>query len=600
MVSHFDPIRRVLRVWACAPRAVGLIWQAGRAATLVEVSANLISGLLPLAGLWAMKLIVDSVVAGDEHTAYLMVGVFAACAGLGAAAGRISSGIGVYMESRIPAFANVLLQEKVDSFKGIALFEDPRFHDALENARRGANCTDILWALSRLFVHTCVLLSTAVLLGRYHLLAPVIVIATAAPRSALQSLFMATEWSVLRSGAPEARQMQYYSEIVTGDEHAKEVRLFGLGDTFVDLYRQAFSTLYRELQRVRLRWAGWNVATAFCAAAGAGAVFAYIAVRAAVGAVTVGDLVLYTGLLFGLHNTLWRFSNNVKNGYRDLLDLSLFFDFLDLAPRLPILSENRRHRVNRPLSKGIVLEKVGFAYPGTDGLVLDGIDLEIEMGKTVALVGANGAGKTTLVKLLTRLYDPSGGRILLDGVDLKEYDVDDLRQTFGVVLQDFVHYHLTARENIGFGQVDCMADEERVIEAAKRGQAAELITRLPQGLDSVLGREFPEGVELSGGEWQKMAIARGFMRNAQVLILDEPTAALDARSEQALYEQFNELVRGRTALFISHRLATVRMADRIVVLEGGRVVEEGNHDELMALGDRYARLFTMQAERYGP
>jgi ATP-binding cassette subfamily B protein len=289
----------------------------------------------------------------------------------------------------------------------------------------------------------------------------------------------------------------------------------------------------------------------------------------------------------------------VKNGYRNLLDLSLFFDFLDLTPRLPVLPENRRRRIRRPLHAGIVLEKVSFAYPGTDVPVLDGVDLEIEMGKTVALVGANGAGKTTLVKLLTRLYDPTDGRILLDGVDLKEYDVADLRQTFGVVLQDFVHYHLTARENIGFGQIDCMVDEERVLEAAERGQVAELIARLPQGLDSVLGREFPEGVELSGGEWQKMAISRGFMRNAEVLILDEPTAALDARSEQGLYEQFTELVRGRTALFISHRLATVRMADRIVILEGGGVVEEGNHDELMALGGRYARLFTMQAERYG-
>jgi len=334
--------------------------------------------------------------------------------------------------------------------------------------------------------------------------------------------------------------MQYFSEIVTGDEHAKEVRLFGLGDTFIGLYRQAFSTLYRALQRVRLRWAGWNVATAFCAAAGAGAVYAYIAVRAAVGAITVGDFVLYIGLLFGLHNTLWRFSNNVKNGYRNLLDLSLFFDFLDLTPRLPVLPENRRRRIRRPLHAGIVLEKVSFAYPGTDVPVLDGVDLEIEMGKTVALVGANGAGKTTLVKLLTRLYDPTDGRILLDGVDLKEYDVADLRQTFGVVLQDFVHYHLTARENIGFGQIDCMVDEERVLEAAERGQVAELIARLPQGLDSVLGREFPEGVELSGGEWQKMAISRGFMRNAEVLILDEPTAALDARSEQGLYEQFTE------------------------------------------------------------
>jgi len=532
-----DHIRRIFRVWSGAPRAVGLIWKAGGTAAAAQVLLSLISGLLPLAGLWATKLIVDSVVAGDGDRAYLMVGAFAACAGLSAAAGRISSGIGACLEARIPAFTNALL-------------------------------------------------------------APVIVLAAAVPRGALHSLFMSTEWSVVRLGAPEARQMQYFSEIVTSDQHAKEVRLFDLGDTFVDLYRRAFSVLYGALQRVRWQRAGWNVATAFCAAAGAGAVYAYIAVGAAMGAVTVGDLVLYTGLLFGLHTTLWMFANCVRNGYGDLLDLSLFFDFLDLSPRLSILPEERRRRVSRPLSTGIVLEKVSFAYPGTDHLVLDKVDLEIEAGRTVALVGTNGAGKTTLVKLLTRLYDPTGGRILLGGVDLREYDIDDLRQAFGVVLQDFVRYHLTVRENIGFGQIDAAADEARLLQAAERGQAAEVIARLPRGMDTLLGREFPEGMELSGGEWQKIAIARGFMRNAEILVLDEPTAALDARSEQALYERFAELVTGRTALFISHRLATVRLVDRIAVLDGGRVAESGDHDELMTLRGQYARLFALQAERY--
>ncbi|MFC1525621.1 ABC transporter ATP-binding protein [Candidatus Latescibacterota bacterium] len=577
---------------------MGLIWRTGKVAAAAEVSTNLISGLFPLAGVWTTKLIIDSVAAGDEDRAYLMVGIFAVFAGLHAACGRIRVGISVYMESRLPTYANTLLQEKVNSFKGIALFEEPRFHDALENARRGANCPGILYSLGTILVQACVLLATAVLLGRYHILAPIIVFATAVPKAALDHLFQAHEWSVRRSSAPEARQMEYFSEIATGDEHAKEVRLFGLGDTFVGLYRQAFSHLYDQVQKVRLRRAGWNVAAALCAAAGAGVVYGYIAVQAATGAITVGDLVLYTGLLFGLHGNLWRMSNQVSSGYRGLLDLSLFFDFLDLAPHLPVLPEGSRCRVSRPLGTGIVLEGVSFTYPGSDSLVLDHVDLEIEAGRTVALVGANGAGKTTLVKLLTRLYDPTEGRILLDGVDLREYDVDDLRQSFGVVLQDFVHYHLTARENIGFGQVDAMPEEARVLEAAERGQATDVVSRLPQGLDTMLGRQFPEGTELSGGEWQKVAIARGFMRDSQILILDEPTAALDATSEQALYERFAELVRGRTALFISHRLATVRMADRIAVLDRGRVAEEGSHDELMALGGQYARLFAMQAERY--
>jgi len=597
-VTDLHYIRRIARVWSYAPRAVGLVWKAGKVAATADVVTNLISGLFPLAGLWTTKLIIDSVTAGDEDRAYLMVAFFAVFAGLHAACGRIRQGISVYSEARIPTYSNALLQEKVTSLKGIALFEDPRFHDALDNARRGAASPYALWALSNIFMQGCMLLATAVLLGRYHVLAPIIVFAAAIPRAVLDRLFGTGEWSLRRSTAPEARQMEYFGEVVTGDECAKEVRLFDLGPTFVSLYRQAFSTLYGRLQKLRLRWAGWGTIAAVGAAGGSGVVYGYIAVCAATGTVTVGDLVLYTGLLFGLQGNLWSFSIAVRSGHRNLLDLSLFFDFLDLAPQLPVLPEEHRRRVNRPLARGIALKQVSFAYPGTEALVLDGLDLELEAGKTLAVVGANGAGKTTLVKLLTRLYDPTRGRILLDGVDLREYDIDDLRQVFGVVLQDFVHYHLTVRENIGFGQIDAMADEGRVLRAADRGQAAEAISRLPQGLDTVLGREFPEGTELSGGEWQKVAIARGFMRDAEALILDEPTAALDARSEQALFERFSELVRGRTALFISHRLATVRMADRIAVLDGGRVAEQGSHDELMAHGGLYARLFTMQAERY--
>lgn len=276
----------------------------------------------------------------------------------------------------------------------------------------------------------------------------------------------------------------------------------------------------------------------------------------------------------------------------------MYFSFMDMESSLPVLPEGKGARVMKPLSEGLVLENVTFQYPGSDRPALENISFRLEAGQTTALVGSNGSGKTTIVKLLTRLYDPTEGRITLDGVDLRDYDPDDLRRAFGVVLQDYMRYHLTVRENIGFGQIGEMANDNRIVAAAEKGQAKALIDGMEDGLDTVLGREFPEGIELSGGEWQRVAISRGFMREADILILDEPTAALDARTEQALYAKFAEMVRGRTAVFISHRLSTVRVADQIVVIEGGRLVENGSHDVLMAADGRYAHLFNLQAERY--
>ena len=594
-----ERFKKVLKVWAYLPRVVRLCWDACPLATCFETLLFLLFQLLPIAGLYVTKLIVDSVIDQRTGNALELVAIFVLLTGLGAASSTIRFAIYVYERNRLPIHATTILQEKVNALKGIALFEDPNFHDALENARRGSiRLGGAITVFGGLFANIWGLVAIAILMSKFHALVPVIVFIAAIPRAVLQSIFSAEEWNMSRFSVPEARKMEYFSELVTGGECAKEVRLFGLGSTFLSAYRDAFALLFGRLHSVRLRRTGWNGLAAFISVCGTGGVYVFLAARAATGAITVGDLVLYTGLLISLHRTLMYTSGGINNMYKHLLDWSMFLDFLDLECSLANLPERRRKRVQGPLSKGVELQDVTFFYPGAERPALEHLSLTITPGETLALVGANGAGKTTIVKLLTRLYDPTEGCILLDGIDLREYDVDDLRQRFAVVLQDFMRYHLTVRENIGFGQVNCMEDEARIRKAAERGQAVEIIERLPKGLDAMLGREFPEGIEISGGEWQKVAISRGFMREGEILILDEPTTALDAKAEYALYQKFAEMVRGRTALLISHRLSTVRMADRIAVVEEGQMVEEGTHESLMARGGRYARLFAMQAERY--
>ena len=599
MTLFLERFRKAINIWVYLPRIVRLFWDACPLATFFQTLLALLPRLLPLASLWVTKLIVDRIIDQRTDNALWLIGVFVLLTGLTTASNRIWFAIYVYTRNRLPIHATVILQEKINALKGIALFEDPAFHDALENARRGpGRLGGMLNVLGGLFAYICELASIAILMYRFHALVPLIAFIAATPRAVLQSIFSAEEWHASRFSAPEARRMEYYSELVTGREHAKEVRLFGLGNTFISAYRDAFSLLFGRLQRIRLRRTRWNGLAAFVSVCGTGGVYVFLAVHAAMGALTLGDLVLYTGLLFTLHRTLMHTSGSINNIHKHLQDVSMFLDFLDLKCPLAALSKGRRKKTPGPLSKGIEFQDVTFSYPGTDRATLAHLCFTIAPEETLALVGSNGAGKTTIAKLLTRLYDPTEGRILLHGIDLREYDVHDLRERFSVVLQDFMHYHLTVRENIGFGQIDCLEDEARIRKAAERGQAAEVIEQLPKGLDTVLGREFPEGVEISGGEWQKVAIARGFMRQAEILILDEPTAALDVKSEYALYQKFAEIVRGRTALFISHRLSTVRMADRIVVVEKGQMIEEGTRESLMAEEGQYARLFAMQAERY--
>jgi ATP-binding cassette subfamily B protein len=395
---------------------------------------------------------------------------------------------------------------------------------------------------------------------------------------------------------PVRRQMDYLRQVGGSKEAAKELKLFNLSEYLTDRFTRLSQGIYEEnvaLNRRRLFWGGL---LSILGQAGYYTAYAYSIWRTIQGRYSVGDLTLITAAIMqAMSNIQQAFStaSGVADQALFLTDLLAFF-----AMEPAVKSKPNGLRVPRPIAQGFEFQEVSFVYPGTSRRVLDRFSFALRPGERVALIGENGQGKTTVVKLITRLYDPTEGRILLDGVDLREYDLADLHAEMGVIFQDFMRYEMTARENIAVGRVEMDHKPEEIEYAAEKSLASSVVAKLPGGYDQMLGRRFEGGVDLSGGEWQKLALARAYLRNAQLLILDEPTASLDARSEFEVFERFAELTFGKMALLISHRFSTVRMADRIVVLEAGRLVEEGSHDQLVRLGGRYAAMFEMQASSY--
>jgi ATP-binding cassette subfamily B protein len=393
---------------------------------------------------------------------------------------------------------------------------------------------------------------------------------------------------------PVRRQLDYLRTLGASKESAKELKLFDLSGFLCGEYARLSNQLYDENVRLARRrlWAG--AALSLLSTAAYYGAYAYVIYRTVAGELTWGSLQFLAGALAGASTNI----QNIFSTFSSIADQSLFLtdlvEFLRVEPR--IASKPDALPAPRPMFQGFRFDRVSFAYPGNARQVLDRLDLEIAPGERIALIGENGQGKTTLVKLLTRLYDPTAGRILLDGVDLREYRIEELHHQIGVIFQDFVRYEMTARANIGAGRIDAV--EIAIRQAARQSLADQVVERLPHGYDQLLGRRFEGGVDLSGGEWQKMALARAYLRDAQILILDEPTASLDARSEYEVFQRFADLTMGRMALLISHRFSTVRMADRIVVLENGRIAEEGSHQQLVALGGRYSGMFELQASSY--
>lgn len=588
------------------PSAFRLVWQADRRVTVIMALLTLVAAALPAAQAWAGALIVDSVVASFTARIDPLVGLEHALPLLGfelglLLAGAVTNQIRSYYEhilnARLGHTINVDIIRKALSLD-LQYFEDASFYDKLQNARREADfrALGIINGSYSVAQNLLTLLSFAVVLLAFNPLITLVLFGATIPAFVAQGKYSNLYFRLLTWRAPEFRRMQYLEHVLTVDNSVKEVKLFGLGEPLLKRYGDTFWTFFREdadlARRRSLISLGWGL-LANLSYYGA---YAWIVFVTVAGTITLGGMTLYLALFRQSQGSFQSLFNNIARLYENGLFMDNLFTFLRLEPQMA----RAAHPVAVPqhLRQGLEFRGVSFRYPGRTDWALHDVDLTIAPGEKLALVGPNGAGKTTLIKLLTRLYDPTEGQILLDGVDLRDYEPDDLRRRIGVIFQDFVKYQLTARENIGFGQIDRLDDAPRIADAAQRGGADEVVAELPSGIETMLGRWFDSGHELSGGQWQKIALSRAFMRDGEVLVLDEPTAALDAEREYEIFQRFRELTEGKIAVLISHRFSTVRMADRIAVIENGQITELGSHAELLARGATYARLFEMQAEGY--
>jgi ATP-binding cassette subfamily B protein len=584
---------------------LGLVWKSSAPMTIALAVMTLGGGLVPLGVAYAGKRIVDAVVAHSRDVTLRWVAVELALVTTLALVARGLALVRSLLGARLGIDINVTILEKALQLD-LRFFEDPEFYDKLTRARREASSRPIAlvtesFGLIQSFI---TLVGYAALLIRFSGWAVLALCVATMPATLAEMRFSKLAFRVRNWRSPESRRLLYLEYVLANDEHAKEVKLFGLGPMLLGRYRDLSENFYREDGRLYIRRATWTQALSLVGTATFYGAYAAMAVLAAAGRLTLGNMTMYVIAFRQGQQAFQSVLGSIGGIYEHNLYMSNLWEYLAMgsepaAKKLAPASAPAPALASAPAGGGIVLEDVGFRYAGKEAWALRHIDLTIRSGESVALVGENGAGKTTLVKLMTRLYEPTEGRILLDGRDLRDWPRDELRRRFGVLFQDFNQYQLRVRENVGFGSVEHMDDVPRIARATERGGASELVSSLPEGLDAPLGRWFQNGTELSGGQWQKIALARAFMReDADILVLDEPTAALDAEAEHTVFARFRELAEGRTTIVISHRFPTVRMARQIVVLDHGAIVETGTHDELVARGGKYARMFALQAEGY--
>ncbi|MBV8905340.1 MAG: ABC transporter ATP-binding protein [Acidobacteriia bacterium] len=587
------------------PPVLRIVWDSGPYVVVFGLLYRVVAALTPVSTAYVSKLIIDDITAIVRHNTtfaaiathlwWLAILEFA-LAVIGNLASRLVDYYDAVLADRYTRHVSIEVMRHASQLD-LQAYEDPVFYDRLERARvQATDRLGMIQSMGRLFQQsiTTLSLSAAILWFSPWLL--LLLIICLVPAFLGESHFAFLNYAKNFRQTPAKRQLDYLRQLGGSKEAAKELKLFGLSSFLSERFTAISNAIFDEnlaLFRRRL----WAVSLlSLVSTAGYYGAYVWVIYETAIGVFTIGTLAFLTQSILNASSNISQIFSTLSSIADQALFLTDLLAFFEMRPS--VTSRPDALPAPRPIRTGFEFQDVTFIYPGTERRVLNNLNFSLHPGERVALIGQNGQGKTTIVKLMTRLYDPTGGRILLDGIDLRDYEIEDLCSQIGVIFQDFMRYEMTARENIGVGRIDFLSDMGRIKEAAEKSLADGVISRLQEKYEQMLGRRFEGGVDLSGGEWQKMALARAYLREAQVLVLDEPTAALDARAEYEVFARFNELTVGKMALFISHRFSTVRMAERIIVLENGAIAEEGSHDRLMMHGGRYAEMFELQASSY--
>ena len=586
--------------------ALGLVWATSRRLTVALALLTLLAGLLPAGIAYVGALIVDAVVAAiaaghdsggvDLSQVLGYVGLEAVLVAALSATQRGLSTCQSLLRAQLGQRVNEMILEKALTLE-LRHFEDSEFYDKLTRARREASSRPLSLVMRTfgLVQNTIALVSFGGLLVQFSPWAVAVLLLAGLPAFVAEAKFSGDAFRLFRWRSPETRMQMYLETVIAREDHAKEVKLFELGPLLLERYRSIFQKMFREDRALTIRRDSWGFFLGLVSTAAFYAAYAWIAISTVRGQITLGQMTMYVMLFRQGQSAVSSILSSIGGMYEDNLYLSTLYDYLDT----PVDSPSGTATAGPDPAQGVRFENVTFTYPGAGEPAVSDISFQLRPGGSLALVGENGSGKTTLIKLLTRLYVPTAGRITLDGLDLAEWNPAALRKRVGVIFQDFARYQLGVGENIGVGDVAHFEDELRWHEAASLGMAAPFVEEMPAGYHTQLGKWFKDGRELSGGQWQKIALSRAFMRkDADILVLDEPTAAMDARAEAQVFEQFRELAADRMVILISHRFSTVRMADQILVIQGGRILEQGSHESLMGLNGHYAQLFQLQARGY--
>jgi ATP-binding cassette subfamily B protein len=604
-IGGMATLRALPDVFRYTRHALQLVWGTSKSLTIALAALTLVAGILPAGIAYVGALIVDAVVAaiaaqsvGNANLTTVLAYVVlegTLVAALSASQRGLSSCQSL-LRAQLGQRVNEMILEKALTLD-LRHFEDSEFYDKLTRARREASSRPLSLVMRSfgLAQNAIALISFGSLLWQFSPWAVAVLFLAGLPSFAAEAKFAGDAFRLFRWRSPETRMQMYLETVLAREDHAKEVKLFGLGPILLDRYRKIFDKVFREDRLLTIRRDTWGFFLGLVGTAAFYGAYGWIAVSAVRGHITLGQMTMYV-LLFRQGQAAVSASLSAIGGmYEDNLYLSTLYEFLDTP--VDAATGSATHGPDR--GDGVRFEHVTFVYPGNTEPAVEDVSFQLRPGESMALVGENGSGKTTIIKLLTRLYLPSSGRITLDGLDLAEWDAAILRRRIGVIFQDFARYQFTVGENIGAGDVEHFEDELRWREAAERAMATTFVEGLPEGFETQLGKWFKDGRELSGGQWQKIALARAFMReDADILVMDEPTAAMDARAEAQIFEQFRALAKDRMVILISHRFSTVRMADQILVIQGGRILERGSHAELMDLKGHYCHLFSLQARGY--